>query len=158
MYWTALEAEPAEIAAPFKLMLLAGQRKTETIGMQWTEIEGEWWTIPGARAKNGRAHRVYLGPTARAVLAGVKRRTSPYVFPGPTGEPVYRPEDRWHRIMVRAGIRNFFIEDSRRTAATPLGDLGVAPYVVAAVLNHIDGTVTAIYNRHDYTAEKKKRS
>jgi len=46
----------------------------------------------------------------------------------------------------------------RRTAATGLAGLGVAPHVIEACLNHRGGTIKGIarvYNRHPYAVEKR---
>ena len=49
--------------APFlKLLTLTGQRRTEVSGMRWDEINGDLWTIPKERLKQGRAHSVPLTP------------------------------------------------------------------------------------------------
>ena len=50
------------------------------------------------------------------------------------------------------------LHDLRRTAATRMGDLGVQPHVVEAVLNHVSGSkagVAGIYNRAAYRDEKR---
>ena len=50
------------------------------------------------------------------------------------------------------------IHDLRRTAASGMAGLGIAPHVVEAVLNHKSGTikgVAAVYNRYSYSAEKR---
>jgi len=51
------------------------------------------------------------------------------------------------------------IHDLRRTAASGMAGLGIAPHVVEAVLNHRSGTirgVAAVYNRYSYAAEKRQ--
>ena len=35
-----------------KFLLVTGQRRGEVSGMQWSEIDGEGWLLPGARAKS----------------------------------------------------------------------------------------------------------
>lgn len=47
------------------------------------------------------------------------------------------------------------LHDLRRSFATKLNDLGVAPYVVEQLLGHALGGVMAIYNRSQYLPEKK---
>jgi len=51
-----------------KLILVTAQRPGEVIGMHTDEIDGEWWTIPAERAKNGKAHRVYLTSLAQEII------------------------------------------------------------------------------------------
>jgi integrase len=50
------------------------------------------------------------------------------------------------------------IHDLRRTAATGMAEIGIAPHVVEACLNHISGAkagVAGTYNRAAYAPEKK---
>ncbi len=49
-----------------KLILVTAQRPGEVAGLHTSEIDGNIWTIPKERAKNGKGHRVYL--TALCVL------------------------------------------------------------------------------------------
>ncbi|MFH4665807.1 tyrosine-type recombinase/integrase, partial [Vibrio cidicii] len=48
------------------------------------------------------------------------------------------------------------LHDIRRTLATRLNELGVAPYVVEQLLGHSLGGVMAIYNRSQYLPEKRE--
>jgi integrase len=57
-----------EARSCLKLILLTAQRPGEVLGMHSTEIDGQWWTIPAERAKNGKAHRVYLSPLAQKIV------------------------------------------------------------------------------------------
>ncbi len=45
--------------------------------------------------------------------------------------------------------------DLRRTAATGMTALGINRLVVSKILNHVENSVTAIYDRHTYDAEKR---
>jgi hypothetical protein len=45
----------------------------------------------------------------------------------------------------------------RRTCATGMADIGIQPYIIEAVLNHVSGHkagVAGIYNRATYAEEK----
>ena len=53
-----------------KLILLTAQRPGEVIRLHTSEIDGNWWTIPAERAKNGKAHRVYLSPLTLEIITG----------------------------------------------------------------------------------------
>ena len=55
-------------------------------------------------------------------------------------------------------IASWRIHDLRRTCATGMAELGIAPHIVEACLNHISGAkagVAGTYNRAAYAAEKK---
>ena len=59
---------------------------------------------------------------------------------------------------AKAVLAPFVIHDLRRTAASGMARLGIAPHVVEAVLNHRTGTVSGVakvYNRFNYEAEKR---
>jgi integrase len=56
-------------------------------------------------------------------------------------------------------IAPWTIHDLRRTAATGMGALGVAPHVIELVLNHISGTragVAGIYQRAEMLPERRR--
>ena len=49
------------------------------------------------------------------------------------------------------------LHDLRRTAATGMAEIGIAPHIVEAVLNHVSGAragVAGTYNRAQYLPEK----
>jgi integrase len=58
----------------------------------------------------------------------------------------------------RARIDDWILHDLRRTAATGMARLNIAPHVVDKILNHVSGTirgVAAVYNRHAYLDERR---
>jgi integrase len=72
-------------ARAFEFAILGAARPSEAIGARWSEINlaERLWTIPAARMKAHREHRVPLSDAAMAILdeMGVARQ-SDYVFPG----------------------------------------------------------------------------
>jgi integrase len=55
------------------------------------------------------------------------------------------------------GPEPWILHDLRRTAATCMAGLGIAPHVVDRILNHISGAirgVAAVYNRYEYLSER----
>lgn len=53
------------------------------------------------------------------------------------------------RLDAQAGVTDWTLHDLRRTTATGLARLGVAPHVVERILNHTTGTlggVAGVYN------------
>jgi len=170
-FWRALVAEAETdpvVAAALWLETLIGQRGGEILGMQWSEIEGDWWTIPGSRAKNHRLHRVPIGGAlAQQVLASLRAQatSSVYVFPSKrpgTTESELGPlthETRSYRAALKR-IRqrlNFTWRphDLRRTVITNLARLGVPEEHLRQLVNHKGGSVTEIhYNRYRYDEAK----
>lgn len=97
--WVALDSQEVaisdEIRRALKLILVTAQRPGEVSGMHTDEIEDRWWTIPAERAKNGKAHRVYLTDLALELIGAAIEQAkenreiptdqeySGYVFPCP---------------------------------------------------------------------------
>jgi integrase len=125
-----------------RLLILTAQRRGEVAGMSPLGVEDGVWTIPSARAKNGKAHCVPLAKTAAALVA-----SAPF------------PAQNWsackYALDARSGVKDWTLHDLRRTAATMMAqDLKVTPHIVEAILNHSPGKLQATYNRADYREEK----
>jgi integrase len=50
----------------------------------------------------------------------------------------------------------FVPHDLRRTAASHMTSMGFPRLVVAKILNHVESSVTKVYDRHSYDAEKQQ--
>ncbi len=143
-----------------KLLLLTGQRLSEVAGMQWSEIDlvKQQWIIPASRAKTDTAHIVHLSEPAREILASVSRTSGhDYVFSSrakvsPSGfSNIKREIDR--RLP---SIPHWTFHDLRRTAASHMCAIGVAPHVIDKILNHaIPSKVRRIYQRYEYLKERQ---
>jgi integrase len=164
--WNACgQQEKGGIGQPFggfiRLLLLTGQRRTEVAGMRWSEldIEKRLWTLPADRTKNKRLHTIPLPTQAIGILEAAKLIDgSDFVFPS-TGKShivgFSRCKERLDRIMKPA--KPWALHDLRRSAATGMSEIGVAPHIVEAILNHVSGHragVAGIYNRAAYATEK----
>jgi len=82
-------AETSEsIRLAFELLILTATRTNEVLRATWAEVDlnAKVWTIPGARMKTGREHRVPLSARAVEILkrAQACADDGPYVFPGRT--------------------------------------------------------------------------
>src|SRR4029077_5091541 len=84
--WPALPALGFPFGPAFKFMLVTGQRRGEVGGMTWSEIDGEAWLLPGARAKSKQGHRVPLSSLAREILADTPH-VGDNVFTASRGSP-----------------------------------------------------------------------
>jgi integrase len=146
-----------------KLLLLTGQRRSEVAGMTWTEVDlaAKTWTIAKERSKNGLAHEVPLSSAATRILEDLPRIEGRDFIFSLVGKPVSGFSRAKQFTIDRALDREFphwTFHDLRRTAASGMAGIGIAPHVVEAILNHRNGTikgVAAVYNRYSYAAEKR---
>jgi integrase len=140
-----------------RLLILLGQRRQEVGGMCWSELDLEHavWRIPAERSKNKRPHTMPLPEAAMQVIRQVwRQRDRDYLF----GRSE-RGFNGWNAKAVldeRAGIAAWTLHDLRRSLASGLGDLGVQPHVIEAVLNHqtFKRGVSGTYNKSLYEREK----
>ncbi len=140
-----------------QLLILTAQRRGEVTGMRWSELDlaKALWTMPGARTKNKRRHVVPLSPLSICILDALPRLHDDLVFPARGRETTnFSGFSKLKRqIDVATGVDDWTLHDLRRTAATGMAGLGVAPHVVERLLNHVSGTfggVAGIYNRFEY--------
>ena len=94
---SAIETVASSNARPvvklaFEFLVLTAVRSGEVRGAVWTEIDRDEgvWTIPAARTKGNREHRVPLCGRALQILeeARMLDRGSPFVFPSGRGKPL----------------------------------------------------------------------
>jgi integrase len=170
-FWLACD----RIGWPFgplaQLLLLTAQRRDELAHATWGEfdLDKQTWTLPSERAKNGRAHIVHLPPLAVEILAALPRLASKKGWVFTTGlsgvdTPVSgfgRGRERIAAAMaeiLEGEVSPFTLHDLRRSAATGMAALGLAPHVVDRVLNHSTGKISGvakIYNRFEYITERR---
>ena len=101
--------------------------------------EGQHWVIAASASKTGAPHRVWLSDLARVQL-----EQQPWA-----GRAVVQA---W--ITAHAG--GWTAHDLRRTFATRINGMGVAPHIVEKLLNHKLPGVLGIYNRAEYLPERQQ--
>jgi integrase len=144
-----------------KLLTLLGARREEVGAMRWSELDAARgvWTIPAARAKNGRQHELPLPAAALAILAEVERVPGrDHLFGGAADHGFQRWSASKRELDQRCGVTDWTVHDIRRTVATRMGDIGVMPHIAETVLNHQSGAKrgpAGVYNRSKYVAEVK---
>lgn len=158
-FWKAAGSERLEISAPLRLLLLTGQRLDEVVQMRRSELndDGAMWTLPGERTKNGRVHVVPLSELARSLIAGVAT-TGEFVFTTDGRTPIACGSRVKRKLDGAMQIPAWRLHDLRRTCATGMAEIGIAPHIVEAVLNHISGAragVAGTYNRAIHAPEKR---
>ena len=146
-----------------KILLICGQRKTETMRMRWDNINEEVWPFQPVSPKNHEEHLVILPDMAIEVLENLKpfTRQKQWVFASPKrkNKPLKGVARARKNIQKDSNVSDFTPHDLRRTVATYIAKLGVDRTVLGKILNHKglagDSQVTAIYDRHGYMDEKR---
>lgn len=121
-----------------RFLLLTGLRIGEA---QKGYQDGDRYRID--RTKNGDPHWIYLPPLALEQL-------EPFTTSPTAAQSWLR------RYCEKHSIEPFTPHDLRRTFATRLADMKIAPHVIEKCLNHRMQGVMGIYNRSDYAKERIK--
>jgi integrase len=130
--------------------------------MRWSDLnlsEG-LWSIPAEMTKSNRPHTVPLVKEAVEILVKLPRLDETLVFPSkkvPGKAWDGFTKAKW-RLDALTGFGDWTLHDLRRTAATGMARLGVAPHVVERILNHTSGSlggVAGVYNRFGYLPEMR---
>jgi integrase len=181
--WSVLDggvptlAMTIEVRQALKLILVTAQRPGEVAGLHTGEINGNWWTIPAERAKNGKNHRVYLSPLAQEIIKQtishircIRDIPTDQEYFGPVFPCPHRAKDKAieRHALSKAlkrnnlgtkstilGVKTFTPHDLRRTAATFMAEAGELDEVIDAVLNHTKLGVIKVYNLYRYDKEKQ---
>ncbi len=170
-FWHGLDNDSIKMSAgtqlALKLQLVTAQRKGEIISAEWSEIDmgARWWNIPSSKAKNGKAHRVWLSELALALLMEIKKisGSSRWLFPANhtvkkdthmTGEAVDHALRR--SIDAFPKVKDFSPHTLRATATTHMASMRIPSETISRILNHAKKGVTEQhYNKYDYDDEKR---
>jgi len=148
-----------------KLLILTGCRREEISGLRWSEFnfDKSTWTLPKERSKNGLALTLPLTPLMRSIIDSVPRREGFDILfgykHGFTGWSIGK-----RALDARLGLpiikeraeKHWRHHDIRRTVATKMADIGIAPHIIEQILNHQSGhkrDPAGIYNRSSYERE-----
>lgn len=164
--WDAIDAGVGsdETKRALKLILVTAQRGGEVATLHRSEIEGEWWTIPKEKSKNGKEHLVYLTPTALALIGN----SEGFIFPSPRKVKPIQTSHMSQLVSIERrdvhgttyhkafyGLPRWTPHDLRRTARTHMARIGILDEHAEAVLNHAKQGIVGVYNKYKYQQEKK---
>jgi integrase len=159
-FMARLRKRDAVAALALEFTILTAARTSEALGARWDEIDFKQsiWTVPAARTKGGRAHRVALSRQALAVLKKLDTaRTGEYIFPGQRpGTPLSGMA--MEMILRRMKIDGVTVHGFRSSFRDWCGEVSTFPREVAeAALAHVAGDqMERAYRRGD--ALEKRRA
>lgn len=156
MIWHALDGVQDDYAAIVKLLILTGCRREEIGAAHWSEFSPDMtsWTLPATRSKNRKAHTLPLTPLMREIIKSVPMREGKDHLFGRKGFTDWSNCKK--ALDERLNLEPWTHHDIRRSAATGMADIGIAPHIVEEILNHRSGHrrgPAGIYNRSVYTNE-----
>lgn len=183
LVWIAAEGLGWPFCPIVRLLILLGQRRDETAGLVWPEIDKtkRQWLLPAERSKNGKPNLVHISEPAFAIVKGlpVIKSKAKLLFTT-TGET---PVSGFSKVKKRldaailalmqkeareAGVAPDEVEklnvepwtfhDLRRTLATGCQKLGIKLEVTESILNHTSGSrsgIVGVYQVYKYEAEKR---
>jgi integrase len=152
-----------------RLAMLTGARRAEIAGLPWSELDFDRavWALPAARSKNGRAllrrgqthHETPLSRQALELLDAQPRR-GPFLFGrrGRTGFSGYSDAKRKLDAVLGEAVAPWTIHDIRHSVVTHMAEIGIAPHIIEAIVNHLSGhtgRIAGIYNHAAYREPKR---
>ena len=158
-FMSDLRSRTGGAATALEFLILTAARTSEIAGARWPEIDfaARLWTVPGARMKGGREHRVPLTPAAMAVLDRMKIiADGEFIFGSEPGRGLGKMALLKQLKRMRRG--DLTAHGFRATFKTWASERTNFPRdVVEAALAHILGDKTeAAYHRGDML-EKRRR-
>ena len=147
-------------ALALQFLILTATRSGEVLGMRWSEVDltAKLWTIPAARMKGGKEHRVPLSDAALAVLAKAPReRDNAFVFIGAEKQNGLSAM-AMREVLIRMGRRDASVHGFRSTFRDWAAERTNYPnHVVEQALAHVIGNkVEAAYRRGDLFAKRSR--
>ncbi|MGA7450875.1 MAG: integrase arm-type DNA-binding domain-containing protein [Rhodoplanes sp.] len=152
--------EAEGVSAPaLEFAILTAARSGEVLGARWSEIDltGKVWTVPEARTKAAREHRVPLTDRAVAILEIMaSTRASDFVFPG-AKRGASLSVTALTMVMRRTGAGEFTVHGFRSAFRDWAGERTNFPREVAeAALAHVVGNETERAYRRGDALEKRR--
>ncbi len=146
-------------AMALEFCILTATRSGEVYGARWSEIDmaAKVWTVPAARMKAGREHRVPLSERAMAILERLfEARTCDVVFPSPRGN---RPLSHMAmmNVMSRLEVDGATVHGFRSAFRDWAGnETHFAREVAEAALAHVVGDKAEQAYRRGDALEKRR--
>lgn len=144
-----------------QILMLSAQRRDEVASLRWSELDLQsgLWSMPADRNKSGRPHELPLTSLVVQTFTTIPRLHEMLVFPARGKDEPVSGFSKWKaRLDALSQVSGWTLHDLRRTAASGMARLGVAPHVVERILNHTSGTfggVAGVYNRFGYLPEMR---
>ncbi len=139
--------------------ILTAARSGETRGARWDEVDMDTavWTVPAARMKAGREHRVPLSTSAMALLEAMPRMED-LIFPG-MKKGAGLSNKSMNKLLERMGRGDITVHGFRSTfrdwCAESVGNSFAREICEHALAHSLPDKVEAAYRRGDLIEKRK---
>lgn len=148
MLRTAAETEKYEMTVDIiRQIALTGCRRSEMIGLMWTEADTSASCLRLADSKEGASIRPIGLPVVEYLEERRKMQAGSYVFPGPRAEDAAFGgfPNHWKQIFKDSPLADVTPHVLRHSFASIANDLGFTEVTIAALVGHSKGSVTSKY-------------
>ncbi len=157
-FYAELNGRSATAAKALQFTILTASRTSEVLDMTWPEVDfdARLWTVPAARMKGGKEHRVPLTDEMLAILEPLKALASAYVF---EGQKRHKPLSNMSMLMLlrRMGRDGFTVHGFRSSFRDWAAESANAPRELAeaALAHQVGSNVERAYARSDLLERRR---
>jgi integrase len=137
--------------------LHTGMRLGEILKLRRRELDFHRGEILVTRTKTDEDRRVPMNDSLyQELVSHCAELASEYVFANPeTERPLVCIKRAFEKALEDASIEDFRFHDLRHTAATRMGEAGIDPFTIAAILGHKSIAMTASYTHATQQAKRR---
>ena len=158
-FMSALDERQGVSARALQFLVLTAARSGEVRGMRRAEVDlrSRVWTVPAARMKGAKEHRVPLTDRA-VVLLGALAPTSAFVFPSPTDPARPLSDMSLTAVLKKMGRGDVTAHGFRSTFRDWAGETTAVPREVieAALAHRLKDKAEAAYARGDLFEKRRQ--
>ena len=155
--WAAASQMKNSFGTLLRFLLLTATRLHEASRMTRSELDGDVWTIPAARYKNGCDHVVPLSAAAKAIVDSMPViNGSDWIFTNNGRQAVDGMSHYKRKIDELSGTSGWRLHDLRRTSRSLMSRAGVNSDHAERCMGHLQPGVKGVYDRHAYLDEKRQ--
>jgi integrase len=152
--WRTAETFPGVFGKLVQFFLLTAARRAEAAGMEWSELDGDIWTLPAIRNKT----KVDLKrPLPEALRVLPPKGSSRFVFPAARGNvPIAGFSEYLKNFYEASGTTGWHLHDLRRTAKSLMSRAQVRADYSEQCLGHTLPGIQGVYDVWAYLPEKRQ--
>lgn len=140
------EEKFATTAQIIRQIALTGCRRSEMIGLTWTEADADGSCLRLVDSKEGSSIRPIGLPVVEFLEERRNTATGTYVFPGYGDDNAFGSfPNHWEQIFKKSPLSDVTPHVLRHSFASIGNDLGFTEVTIAALVGHAKGSVTSKY-------------